>query len=648
MFRALFWKEWRQTTLIRWGGIAIGAMLPLAYTAGAEMGKRGLLPTGDVGRYSVSDIMFEILPKTLALGLWPIVALMVAAQVFGGDRASGTESFLLERPVPRTKLWRARLAASAATLGVVTGMTAGLGAAIAKTIGVPQSPGWTHWIEALVSGGGMTLLAFLGGLIASSLLAAQLGAVFAGAFFALLPILVGGQLAGWFPHARIDRLPIGMLLPVVMLPAYVLASWSAACRGEPAGRGRAKRGLAISGLSVVLVLLLFPVAAPVALRASAGSGMREILAGPSGRAALVASDSGLSGGSGWLVEVPSGRRRAFVPPPFDALAWSPDGTRLAVVTWSAPLGSQAREARIDILRTDDGKLERSIAVPTDGMIEGLAWVDGGIVALTSRMGADRRQRRFELRVTEPATGTWSPIETPSLPAGSWVNLLSRPGGLYLRLPQRTEAGDYLGYMLRPIDVRARRVGELLADREGRPIHFSGWTAGLSPSGRFATIVVPGRPRGVVQVVDTATGEPLAPGPVPNSTQWIRGDRLVWVEHDPDRARLLVATPGAAAVALREWSHARVTIAPSPSEEALLVSVRVPLPSEPLLQNDDASPSAPGPSGSVPEEGVLWLDERRWAGIPRIPGTGKTFARWAGPGVLARVMPGEVRFEGAPR
>ena len=43
MHRALFWKEWRQLALIRWGGIALGAVLPVAFTAGAEMAQRGLL-----------------------------------------------------------------------------------------------------------------------------------------------------------------------------------------------------------------------------------------------------------------------------------------------------------------------------------------------------------------------------------------------------------------------------------------------------------------------------------------------------------------------------------------------------------------------------------------------------------------------------
>src|SRR5689334_17593797 len=104
MFKALLWKEWRQLVLIRWGGIAIGILLPLAFLAGAEMAQRGVLPTGSIDKYSSSDIMFEILPATLALGLWPLIAIMTAVQCFSGDRANGTETFLLERPIPRGRV----------------------------------------------------------------------------------------------------------------------------------------------------------------------------------------------------------------------------------------------------------------------------------------------------------------------------------------------------------------------------------------------------------------------------------------------------------------------------------------------------------------------------------------------------------------
>jgi hypothetical protein len=58
MFRALLWKEWRQLALVRWGGIVIGALLPLAFTVGARLASRGVLPLGTLKAYSTRDLMF--------------------------------------------------------------------------------------------------------------------------------------------------------------------------------------------------------------------------------------------------------------------------------------------------------------------------------------------------------------------------------------------------------------------------------------------------------------------------------------------------------------------------------------------------------------------------------------------------------------
>ena len=79
MFRALLWKEWRQLALVRWGGLALGAVLPLAFMAGTELAQRGLLPTRTVKAAAPRDVMFELLPAALALGVWPLIGLMTAA-----------------------------------------------------------------------------------------------------------------------------------------------------------------------------------------------------------------------------------------------------------------------------------------------------------------------------------------------------------------------------------------------------------------------------------------------------------------------------------------------------------------------------------------------------------------------------------------
>jgi ABC-type transport system involved in multi-copper enzyme maturation permease subunit len=170
MFRALAWKEWRQLALVRWGGIALGALLPIAFSAGAELAQRGLLPTGSVKSYAPRDLMFELLPAALALGVWPLIGLMSAASAFAGDRAAGTETFLLERPVPRASVWRARLLASVLTLVVVIVVTTAFAAAAAAIAGAPPGIGWLRWALLISVGVGVGLLAYVSGVVAASLL----------------------------------------------------------------------------------------------------------------------------------------------------------------------------------------------------------------------------------------------------------------------------------------------------------------------------------------------------------------------------------------------------------------------------------------------------------------------------------------------
>ena len=174
MFRALLWKEWRQLALVRWGGIALGALLPIAFVTGAELAKRGWLPTGAVTSYEPRDLMYEALPWALALALWPLIGLMAAAQAFSGDRAAGTESFLLERPVPRASVLRARLLASFGTLGAVIVVTAVLAAVAAGLTGASPGAGWSRFGLVASLGLGTGLLSLLGGLVAASLLSSPL------------------------------------------------------------------------------------------------------------------------------------------------------------------------------------------------------------------------------------------------------------------------------------------------------------------------------------------------------------------------------------------------------------------------------------------------------------------------------------------
>src|SRR5215831_2958091 len=287
MFKALVWKEWRQLAHVRWGGLGLGAVLPLAFVAGAQLASHGWLPTGTIKDYSSRDLMYELLPAAFALGLWPLIGLLLASQAFGGDRAAGTESFLLERPVPRGTVWRARLVATLASLLVVLAGSAVVGLVFALLSGPPPEIGWTRWLILGCVGLGLALLASIGAMLAATLLPSPLGAVLLGGIFGGLPVLLAGEMTAGFPYARYGDLALGAVLPPLLVPGYVAASFLASARGEPAGRGRVRRGGSVAAGVLAAVVLTFIVGAPIAVRATAASGTHGVLAAPGGGAALV-------------------------------------------------------------------------------------------------------------------------------------------------------------------------------------------------------------------------------------------------------------------------------------------------------------------------------------------------------------------------
>ena len=637
MFRALLWKEWRQLALIRWGGIAIGILLPLAFLAGAAMAQRGVLPTGSIDKYSSSDIMFEILPVTLALGLWPLLAIMVAVQCFSGDRANGTETFLLERPIPRGKIWTARLVAALAALIVVVAVTTGAGLLLAKSVGRPAG-GWGNWPEMLGVTSFIAPLAFLGGLIAANLLAVALGAVLAAVLFAALPILFGAELGAFFPQARVHLVPIGFVLPVLLLPAYVAASWLAACRGEPAGRGRVKRSVAVLGGATGAVLILFAIAAPLAVRASARAGSHILVTPPKGGTSLLLAGGEEWGEGGWLIDLATGGRLAFLAPRFQSVVWSPDGARFAIGTWSAPLGAERKEMRVEIRDGRDGHLLRSVPAGERDLVWGLGWTPDGIIAsIPSKKNAT-------VAILDPDRGIWR--ETGFLQEG-WATLTSprRDGRNFLRTPvfkPGTDRKTMRGYHLRPIDAASGRVGEPMTDGKGATILFAAWSAGLSPDGRFAT-VAPGERGEPARVVAVADGATVTDLPNPVSARWVGDDHLAWTVDREGKTRLFVAALPAPAVAIREWSTVHLRLEVSPDGKALLVTAQS------WTVSSDAPADAalfatPVAAGSPGEAGIYSIDDGHWRTLSprRIDDT--HFTQWAGPNTIAGTGPGVVYLE----
>jgi ABC-type transport system involved in multi-copper enzyme maturation permease subunit len=653
MFRALLWKEWRQLALIRWGGVALGAILPAAFVAGAELSQRGLLPTGTVKGYAPRDLMYELLPAALAFGLWPLIGLISVIQSLTGDRVAGTEAFLLERPVPRAVTWRARLLASFLTLIVVIAATGAIAALAAALTGAPATIGWSRWTLLTAGGVALGLLAYLGGVVAASLLPSPLGALLLGALLGALPVLLGGQLAAAFMYARIGEIFLAFVVPIALLPAFVVASWLAFCRGEPAGRGRIRRSLGLLGATLAGSLLVFIALAPAAVRANARIGQHSVIASPRGRNAFVGSAPGMGWGGGWLIDVASGAKRAFAPPPVSDVAWSPDGNELAVLTWSAPLGGVRSAERIDIISVADGQPVRSIPLAQDQIAYALAWANDGLVAVVG----EPKSTTQAVEVIDPVAGT---RRDTGFRSERWGMGLAGPiddGRVFVRRTVVAKADDRTfprGFQLLPVDVAAAKVGPAMAHASGSQIVFTGWPLGLSRSGRFARVVDPNDESKASRVVDLRPGAtPLPPLDAPGA-RWLAGDRLVWIEILGDRTRLLIATPGAPPAAVREWRVATVGIETAPDGRAVFVSVikaGAGFVEPSSRRGDPANFEGTVFAGAVPEEVVYLADENRFV-TPGPPfstvANDQRYTQWAGGKTLARISSGSVYLQDIER
>src|SRR5437867_4496775 len=269
VFRALLWKEWRQLRALRWSAWGLGAMLPALLLAGAEAASRGVSPMGRLSSYSTPQILIEAVPFTFVVGLWPLLALLLGAQAFSGDRAAGTEGFLLERPVPRSLVWWARLASSTGSLLVVLAGTVLTWCAWVAATGGPAGSGWTGPVRLLaLAGPAVAMVALMCAGTAASFLNAPLVAVLMGVILAAVPAAIAVVLSQVFPFARYRNAQIGGVVPWLLLAGYLVASFGAMCRGEPAGRHRVVRGSLTVVLALVIVLFTFAAVTPAADRKS--------------------------------------------------------------------------------------------------------------------------------------------------------------------------------------------------------------------------------------------------------------------------------------------------------------------------------------------------------------------------------------------
>src|SRR5262249_55385200 len=288
---ALFWKEWRALRHLRWACTSLGVLLPLFFMAGSTLGRSGIAPFGRVSSWSVSLILNDVVPATFAFALWPFTALIVITQAFGGDRTTGTESFLLERPVTRRRIWAIRLAASAASVATVVAWTLAVLEIWALAADGAGPQGWKRPVWMFVFGGVILLLVTPCAALASSLLASPLLAILASALLASLPLILSFGLGGLFPYAGEPFIPIGAVVPWLLIPLYLVVSYIASAPGEPAGRGRSARAAGGLALGMIVTLFVFVTSAQALLgrEASRPTTYGYLVAGPQGDHAIVGS-----------------------------------------------------------------------------------------------------------------------------------------------------------------------------------------------------------------------------------------------------------------------------------------------------------------------------------------------------------------------
>jgi hypothetical protein len=478
-----------------------------------------------------------------------------------------------------------------------------------------------------------------------------MGAVLLGAVLGALPVALVAELS-FFQFARIGHIPLGVVVSALLLPAYVVASWLALCRGEPAGRGRARRAVTLLVCVFAGVLVLFVVLAPFVVRANAASAQQSVVPSPSGAAVFLASGSDGELG-GWIVDVASGAKRAFVPPPVRHIAWAPDGSEVAVLTWSGPLGSVRGEERIDIRSSADGRVLRSIPAGENAVLHLAAWADAGIVVVVLRLTSGRY--RAEIDVIDPGKGTW---RSTGFRWEGWPVDLVGPGGdgrVFVRVTVGTTPGEggevARGHCLYPINVAAARVDAALSDAQGRRIIFAGWRDGLSPSGRSARVVSDERGSDDPRLVDLGVGTDQTSAIVRPWAVWAGGEHLVWQESLEHATRLFAESPGTPPQALREWRDAQVGVQPSPDGRAVFVSA-IPAGEAPTTDARRKRPDVslfegPATSGTAPEELVYLPAEGRFVTVgPPFSDRAHDhrYSQWAGPKTLARIGPGVVYFE----
>ncbi|MFC2172853.1 hypothetical protein ACFLU6_09510 [Acidobacteriota bacterium] len=602
MFKALLWKEWKHLRLIRWLGIALGFAMGLA------------LPfvmttlSASSNSLSVQEFLYDITPVLFYCFLFPLAAMWTSLHAFCSDRASGTETFLLERPVSRTAVWISRFLASYGSALLIAYICNIAWILLCLVMGVRrdilmEDISLLLWAPLVVIG-----ILIIVGMGASAFLSAPMAALLLALIMTLMSVGLGGLLWGLCPLASINQVPVSLVVPALLFVGFAAASYAAFCRGEPAGRGRIVRAVTVIALALVLSIVLFLIFTPFLIRRESMKYMGGGYITPSGHDDAILLTDYYSGSapaflrdkiltswvnSGWIVNPEKAEKLAFLPPPVLGGEWKKDGSRLAVLTAAGPYGSVRDRWRIEFYDAQGRKSPNTIEFKLDAEIHSMDWV-GDQLAVDHRLGPIA-----DLLIISPDTGEFHTLLEDHPAALRQFVGPAEDGTLFVAMapkdtrPQRDEDKNILpmDFALHRVDLRKMRI-------EPEPLlkvhdYLDLASLRLSPSGRYWTTVNREEDTVGLSVIDIKTGQEALTIPQlcinsfkkrsswiirrygERSYCWLQGDRLGWLEpgkeEDPNAVAFLLATPGASPRSVRAFPEGIYRLYPSPDGTSILIS-----------------------------------------------------------------------------
>ena len=616
-------KSWFQLRGLRWASFGIGLLVPLFLWAGAAAAVRGWLPF-PLSTYSVAVIFGEASPAVIGL-LWAVFALIFTSQAFAGDRGDGTDRFLMERPISPRKIWLSRLtSATLSWLMVAIGQTLYL---LALTL-ISSEGGWrdpAKGVFVIVAYAALlSVAALLAGAAAGEMMRSSMQSFALGVLIVSLPFLFVFFTVSAFPIAFLGDLHVGMLACLPLLLVLPIASWLAGCRGEPAGRGRLKRGALAIGVASILATTSFAVATPLALKYG-HYGVRLTDADPTANRAFLLSRHQFTNGA-WAIDFDRGERIRYFPPPVEETAWEPGGERFAVISASKSFG------RIGKYRVETGTAKKVLSrIDLDAGFTSsflsMEWFQGKLL-----IWEWRTLREGRIHYVDPSRGELLGTIDVAGPQQTMSLHFDEANGRVLL--HRMIDEDARQYELRELDLAAMKISDELILEE-RDIPVSSVQA-LSPSGRywFASVRDSSAKTRDIFVHDLHSGE-IAGFPGGYSVTWLEGDRLIFLtrEGEGGAETLQLWQPGEEPQPLRE-TDGRLLVVPSPDRKKFLLAEW--MPEEPGASNalfrirnsifwdNDAETSA-----------HLW-EAGEWRDLTpllRSLPTGSFFIGWSGPSML---------------